>query len=225
MLHYITFVKPQVFIGPSNDGRRHGRGTYLLDIRNTFLCCKVENTIEERHFNYFRNMTDFKELQSKLCKSGERLVRLRPAKKAVNLEQKWFVPQEEESKPDSVEAQIEAEKGKEVENKSQDVKAKAEDRSKDAEAEVKSQDSEAEDKIQVAEAEAKSQDSKAEAKSKDAEAEAKSQDSEAEAKSKDAEAEVSAPEEADKEAGTKAATADAASTATEPGTSLVKPGA
>jgi hypothetical protein len=30
--HYSTFVRPQVFqfIGPSNDGRRHGRGTYLF---------------------------------------------------------------------------------------------------------------------------------------------------------------------------------------------------
>jgi hypothetical protein len=32
MWHYNTFVTPQVFqfIGPSNDGRRHGRGTYLF---------------------------------------------------------------------------------------------------------------------------------------------------------------------------------------------------
>jgi hypothetical protein len=32
MWHYNTFVTPQVFqfIGPSNDGQRHGRGTYLL---------------------------------------------------------------------------------------------------------------------------------------------------------------------------------------------------
>jgi hypothetical protein len=30
MWHNNTFVTQQVFIGPSNDGRRHGRGTYLF---------------------------------------------------------------------------------------------------------------------------------------------------------------------------------------------------
>jgi hypothetical protein len=39
MWHYNTFVTPQVFqfIGPSNDGRRHGRGTYLLVSNLPFL--------------------------------------------------------------------------------------------------------------------------------------------------------------------------------------------
>jgi hypothetical protein len=31
MWHYSTFVTSQVLIRPSNDGRRHGRGTYLFD--------------------------------------------------------------------------------------------------------------------------------------------------------------------------------------------------
>jgi hypothetical protein len=34
MWHFDMFVTLKVFklIGPSNDGRRHGRGTYLFDI-------------------------------------------------------------------------------------------------------------------------------------------------------------------------------------------------
>jgi hypothetical protein len=35
----VTFVTSQVLIGPSNDGRRHGRGTYLLQSLFTFFHC------------------------------------------------------------------------------------------------------------------------------------------------------------------------------------------
>jgi hypothetical protein len=43
-------VRPQVFIGPSNDGRRHGRGTYLFTTKNRwtltyfFWCQEFEKT-------------------------------------------------------------------------------------------------------------------------------------------------------------------------------------
>jgi hypothetical protein len=50
MWHYNTFVTSQVLIRPSNDGRRHGRGTYLLLLVVTFCHFGLIILLNKRHF-------------------------------------------------------------------------------------------------------------------------------------------------------------------------------
>jgi hypothetical protein len=63
MWHYNSFVTPQVFqfIGPSNDGRRHGRGTYLFLIvfnrtRVCLISAKIVFECRSRTRRFFNRM-------------------------------------------------------------------------------------------------------------------------------------------------------------------------